>query len=270
MFFEREERKTMRRRLSLAFCRSTILAVSLLASGTAKLQCLADPPQTGKETAAKMTPAQIMEAFRKVSTGNLADAVEEATGQPGFMNYDMKPVFRTKIVGRASTAVLRRVLKSDGRTYPNRALEILDEAPAGNVLVYVLEDGLNIAGMGNLMATTAKVRGLAGAVIDGGVRDIEEITQIGFPVFSRSVTPATSVGRLISVSKNEPVTCGGIRVRPGDYIMGDWDGVVVVPVEAAEKVVELIRQYDDKESKMVPIIKETKSMLKALEKYNRY
>jgi regulator of RNase E activity RraA len=186
------------------------------------------------------------------------------------MNYDMKPVFKAKMVGPASTATLRRVLKSDSRNYPNRALEVLDEAPAGNVLVYVLEDGLNIAGMGNLMATTAKVRGLAGAVIDGGVRDIEEITQIGFPVYSRSVTPATSVGRLVSVSKNEPVICGGVRVRPGDYIMGDSDGVVVVPFEAAERVVGLIRQYDEKESKMVPIIKETRSMLKALEKYNRY
>lgn len=218
----------------------------------------------------KMTPAQIMEAFKKVSTGNLADAVEEATGNPGFMNYDMKPIFRTKIVGPASTAVLRRVLKTDARTYPNQALQILDEAPSGNILVYVLEDGLNIAGIGNLMATTAKVRGLAGAVIDGGVRDVEEITQIGFPVYSRSITPATSVGRLVSVSKNEPVTCAGVRVRPGDYIMGDWDGIVVIPVEAAAKVVELIKQYDEKESKMVPIIKETKSMLKALEKYNRY
>ena len=115
-----------------------------------------------------------MEAFKKVSTGNLADAVEEATGNPGFMNYDMKPIFKTKIVGPASTAVLRRVLKTDARTYPNQALQILDEAPSGNILVYVLEDGLNIAGMGNLMATTAKVRGLAGAVIDGGVRDVEE------------------------------------------------------------------------------------------------
>jgi len=232
--------------------------------------CSVDSLTAEPQSSSILTPAQIMEAFKKVSTGNLADAVEEATGNPGFMNYDMKPIFKTKIVGPASTAVLRRVLKTDARTYPNQALQILDEAPAGNILVYVLEDGLNIAGMGNLMATTAQVRGLAGAVIDGGVRDVEEITQIGFPVYSRSITPATSVGRLVSVSKNEPVTCAGIRVRPGDYIMGDSDGIVVVPVETAAKVVELIRQYDEKESKMVPIIKETKSMLKALEKYNRY
>jgi regulator of RNase E activity RraA len=245
------------------FLASSLVMVGVALSALQRASSAQAP--SAAQPSGRITTVQILDAFKKVSTGNLADAVEEATGLPGFMNYDMKPIFKAKIVGPASTASLRRVLKNDSRNYPNRALEVLDEAPAGNVLVYVLEDGLNIAGMGNLMATTAKVRGLAGAVIDGGVRDIEEITQIGC-----SVIPATSVGRLVSVSKNEPVICGGVRVRPGDYIMGDSDGVVVVPVEAAERVVELIRQYDDKESKMVPIIKETKSILKALEKYNRY
>jgi regulator of RNase E activity RraA len=59
-------------------------------------------------------------------------------------------------------------------------------------------------------------------------------------------------------------------VHPGDYLVGDPDGVVVVPAAAAEKVIELLKQYDDKESKMIPIIKQEKSMLKALEIYNRY
>ena len=151
--------------------------------------------------------------------------MEEATGQRGFMTHDMKPIFKTKIVGPAATALLRPVLHTDKRTYRNYALEILDEAEPGSVLVYVLEDGLEIAGMGNLMSTTAKIRSLAGAVI---------------------------------------------MVKPGDYIVGDLDGVVIVPQEAAEKVVEFLKLYDDKESKMIPIIKEEKSMLKALEKYNRY
>jgi regulator of RNase E activity RraA len=84
------------------------------------------------------------------------------------------------------------------------------------------------------------------------------------------VTPATSVGRYVSVAKQVPVPCGGVLVRPGDYIVGDRDGVVVVPVEKIAKVVELIRDYDARESKMIPIIKEQKSMLKALAKYNRY
>jgi regulator of RNase E activity RraA len=149
-------------------------------------------------------------------------------------------------------------------------LEILDEAPEGSVLVYVMQDGLEIAAMGNLMGTTAKVRGLAGAIIDGAVRDITELRRLQFPVWSRRVSPATSVGRMISVDKQIPVKCGEIMVSPGDYIVADADGVVVVPANAAESVIELLKRYDDKESKMIPIIEKEKSMLKALEQYNRY
>jgi regulator of RNase E activity RraA len=231
--------------------------------------------QQGAAPAAAAPPApptreQIMAEFTKAGTGNVADAVDEATGQRGFMSADMKPVFKTKMIGQAATAVMRRILKSDQRTYPNRQLEILDESAPGTVLVYVLEDGLETAGIGNLMATAAQVRGLAGAVIDGGARDVDEIEAIGFPVFSRTVTPSTSVGRFVSVAKNVPVTVGGVMVRPGDWIVGDSTGVVVVPVEKIPEVIALLRQYDEKETAMVEIIEEEKSMLKAMERYNRY
>jgi regulator of RNase E activity RraA len=219
-----------------------------------------------------LTPEQVIAALRDPvnSTGNIADAVEEATGTRGWMSADVKPIFETKIVGRAATAVMRPVLKNDARKYPNRLLEILDEAEPGSILVFVMQDGLEIAAMGNLMATTAKVRGLEGAVIDGAVRDTAELREIGFPVWARRVSPATSVGRMVSVDKQVPVTCGGVTVQPGDYLVGDADGVVVVPQAAAAQVVELLEQYADKEARMIPIIKETKSMLKALERYNRY
>lgn len=225
-----------------------------------------------KSAAAAMPPEQIIAALRKPenSTGNIADAVEEATGARGWMSADMKPILDAKIVGRAWTALLRPVLKTDERKYPNYALQILDEAPAGSVLVYVLEGAPEIAGSGNLMATTAKVRGLEATVIDGAVRDVAEIRRIGYPVFARRISPATSVGRLVGAAKQVPVKCAEVMVHPGDYIVGDSDGVVVVPQAAAERVVELLRQYDDKESKMIPIIQREKSMLKALEIYNRY
>ncbi|MBK8017924.1 MAG: RraA family protein [Betaproteobacteria bacterium] len=219
-----------------------------------------------------LTPDEVIAALADPvnSTGNVADAVDEATGARGWMNPDMKPIQQGKIVGRAATALMRPVLKNGGRKYRSHLLEILDQAEPGSVLVYVMQDGLDIAAMGNLMATTARVRGLAGAVIDGAVRDVTEIREIGFPVWSRRVSPATSVGRMISVDKQIPVQCGGITVNPGDYLVADADGVVVVPQGAAERVVELLKQYADKETKMVPIIKEHKSMLKALEIYNRY
>ena len=221
---------------------------------------------------APMTSADIIAELRKPanSTGNLADAVESVTGARGWMSADMKPLSDVKIVGQAWTALLRPVLKNDTRSYPNYALQILDEAPAGSVLVYVLEDGLEISGIGNLMATTAHARGLEGTVIDGAARAVSEIRRIGPPVFSRRISPATSVGRMVSVSKQTPVRCAEVMVHPGDYIVGDNDGVVVVPAQKAEEVIELLADYDDKQSKMVPIIKKEKSMLKALEIYGRY
>ena len=226
----------------------------------------------GVPALAAPTHDEVLAALRDPvnSTGNIADAVEEATGARGWMSADMKPIIDTKIAGRAATALMRPVLRNDTRGYQNHLLEILDQAEPGSILVYVMQDGLEIAAMGNLMATTAKVRGIEGVVIDGAVRDITEIRQIGLPVWSRRVSPATSVGRMVSVDKQIPVQCGGVLVRPGDYIVADADGAVVVPELAAPKVLELLRQYADKEARMIPIIRETGSMLKALERYNRY
>ncbi len=220
--------------------------------------------------AAAPSTKEILDAFARASTGNVADAVDEATGVRGFMSQDMKPVFKAKVAGPAVTVLLRRALRNDKRDWPNLQIQALDQAPEGSVIVEVLEDGLDTAGVGNLMATTAKVLSLAGMVIDGGARDVEELEEIGFPVWSRSLTPATSVGRYVPVAKDVPVVCGGVLVRPGDWIVGDRTGVVVVPGEALPRVLDLLRQYDDKETRMIPLIRETKSMGKALERYNRY
>ena len=251
-------------RISLRWWLAAVLLAAPALSATAPQSAPAAP------AAPAPTQAEIMETFGKASTGNVADAVDEATGLRGFMSRDMKPVFKAKVIGPAVTVLLRRALRNDKRDWPNLQIQTLDEAPPGSVMVEVLEDGLDTAGVGNLMATTAKVRGLAGMVIDGGARDIEELEEIGFPVWSRSQTPATSVGRYIPVARNVPVTCGGVLVRSGDWIVADKTGVVVVPVESLPQVLKLLRQYDDKETRMVPLIRETRSMGKALEKFNRY
>ncbi len=245
--------------LTAMACLATLPAGALQKPDAAAASSAAAPPIT-----------EIIDTFMAASTGNVADAVDEATGVRGFMSSDMKPVFKAKVIGPAATVLLRRALRTDKRDWPNLQIQTLDEAPPGSVMVEVLEDGLETAGVGNLMATTGKVRGLAGMVIDGGARDIEELEEIGFPVWSRSQVPATSVGRYVPVARNVPVSCGGVLVRPGDWIVADKTGVVVVPVESLPPVLKLLRQYDDKETKMIPLIKETKSMGKALERYNRY
>ena len=211
---------------------------------------------------------EIVAALQRTTVASVSDAIDDVIGQRGFMRTDMRPLFNTKIVGRAATVQLKPALRAgDGVNY---GLKLLDEAAPGSILVYVLEDGLEIAGIGELMATTAQVRGIVGAVIDGGARDVDEITRMGFPVFCRSISPASIIGRHISVAAQVPVTCAGILVRPDDYIMGDMDGVVVIPFERARKIAELALEFDAKEIKMREMIRETKSIRKAMEAYGRY
>jgi len=119
------------------------------------------------------------------------------------------------------------------------------------------------------MATAASVRGLEGAILDAGARDVAEIEALNFPVFSKSIIPSTSVGRYETVAKQIPVMAGGVEVRPGDIVMGDRDGVVVVPREKAAEVLKVAQQIDELEKKMVPEIRRLKSILKAVELFRR-
>jgi regulator of RNase E activity RraA len=110
---------------------------------------------------------------------------------------------------------------------------------------------------------------MAGFVIDGGVRDVEEIRRMGLPVYASSVTPATSVSRWASVTNNVPVQCGGVTICPGDIIIADQDGIVAVPQAKAAEVLRRALEIDERESKMEPLIKQNKSLSKVVRMFNR-
>jgi regulator of RNase E activity RraA len=148
-------------------------------------------------------------------------------------------------------------------------LDAIDAAPPGSVYVMVLEDGLDYAGMGALMATAMKVRGLAAAVIDGGVRDTPQIARIQFPVFSRGVVPSTTINHFRFAGVNIPVTCAGAKVSAGDIIVGDEDGVAVVPKAHAADVLKKAEELDNTEHTMLPFIEKFKSIKEAVAKFGR-
>ena len=106
----------------------------------------------------------------------------------------------------------------------------------GDVLTYQANDNVS-AHLGELSSETAKFRGARGAVIDGGARDTEYMFRLGFPVFARYKTPLDIRGRWRLVNWNVPVVIGSILIHPGDLILGDRDGVVVIPQTIAEEVV---------------------------------
>lgn len=140
----------------------------------------------------------------------------------------------------------------------------------GDVIVKgVSVDASDVSVWGGLMATAAKVKGLAGAVLDGGVRDVREIREVGFQVFSKSIVPSTSTGRLTTVKVNVPIICGGVLVNPGDIVVGDDDGVVVIPKERLEEVVEDALEIERIEKEEAEEIKMGKPILDVIKKYDR-
>jgi len=123
---------------------------------------------------------------------------------------------------------------------------------------------------GGLMTAGAYANGHAGAILDGGVRDIPEIRRdYDFPVFARSVSPGTTLGRYKTVAAQVPVDVGGVIVHPGDLIVADIDGVVVVPKARAAEVLAMARDIDARELEQAKLIVAEKSLRKGLAKYGR-
>lgn len=204
----------------------------------------------------------------KVATASVADAVDKIAGSQGYMDHQIKPrISESKIVGPAVTI---KEGPTDEFLPPTHALDAIDESAAGSVIVIGIEGEPNVAVWGGLMTAGAEVNKLAGAVLDGGVRDIIEIRRdSNLQVFSRSVSPGTTLGRFKTLDANVPVVCGGITVNPGDLVVGDLDGVVVVPKAHVDAVLEMATEIEEREAEQARLIRETGSLREGLAKYGR-
>lgn len=213
-------------------------------------------------------PQSTLDQYRTVATASVADAVDQVTGRRGYMHHELKPrINDEKIVGPAVTV-------SEGPTDetlpPRHALDLIDASPAGSVMVIGIDGEREVAVWGGLMTAGAVANGFAGAILDGGVRDVIEIRRdYDFPVYARSVSPGTTLGRYKTLSANEPVTCGDVLVHPGDLIVADLDGVVVVPKDQIDAVLTVALDIEAREAEQAKLIRETGSLAQGLAKYNR-
>lgn len=227
----------------------------------------------GYQAAPKQTPSTdpVVAGFQKTTESSAADAVDQIVGQRGFMSHEMRPRVAGKIVGRAVTAILRATSpdKATPALSAKHSVEMIDNSKPGEVGVIVVENGLDVAGIGGLMSRTAKARGMAGVIVNGGARDIAEVRALGLPLYSSSVIPSSSVGRWASVGNNLPVKCAGVTVRPGDIIIAGEDGVTVVPREKEAEVLKRALEIDARELKMIPMIRQYKSLTKVIQVFNR-
>ena len=235
----------------------TLLIAALVAAGAA-IWLMAQP-----------SGDPLMEGFRGVEVASVADAMEQLYGQRAYMSHEMRALNVTKFAGPAVTVMMKKEEHKEGSAASQGMLDAIDAAPAGSVYVMVLENGADYAGIGGLMATAMKYRGLTAAVIDGSVRDTPQIHKLQFPVFSRGVVPSTTINHYRFAGANIPVTCAGVRVNPNDIIVGDEDGVAVVPRARAAEVLKKSQDLDNTEHSMLPFIEKFRSIKEAVAKFGR-
>ena len=226
----------------------------------------ADAPKTAAEYVAD--PTAMLDAYRHVEAASVSDAIEQLLHEKHYMSHRMQSIFPTKFAGIALTVKLVKQENHDPDALTGM-LKAIDSGGPGSVYVMQVEDGADIAGMGGLMGTAMFSRGFAGAIIDGGVRDLPQLKKIGFPVYATGPVPSTSVGHYRFGGMNIPIDCDGVKVVANDIIVADQDGVVVVPRNHAADVLVLAQKLDNSEHSMYPFIEKFRSITEAVKQFGR-
>jgi regulator of RNase E activity RraA len=183
---------------------------------------------------------------RNLYTAVLSDALDELGFRQQAMRETLRPLLPDLVfAGWARTIACMDVYHTCKNPY-DIEIEAVDSLLPGEIAVVATGDSKRNAPWGELLSTAAQSRGARGAVIDGLVRDVRKIQALGFPVFATGIKPVDSQGRGIVVDYNIPVECQGVLVTPGDLVVADYDGVVVVP---AAIVTETVRLASDKVSR---------------------
>src|SRR6266404_3607525 len=172
-------------------------------------------------------------------TAVVADSLDELGYHNQAMNEHVRPLYpECRFAGWARTISCVDIFHVPENTYA-KEIEAVDSLLSGEVAVVSTAGSKRNAPWGELLSTASRARGARGAVIDGLVRDVKKIEELGFPVLAAGIKPVDSMGRGIVTAYNVPIECGEVEVRPGDFVFADCDGGVVVPREAVGEVLRL-------------------------------
>lgn len=179
----------------------------------------------------------LAERLEKCYSGAVYDVLR-AMGYPGqTLSKEIRPL---DIAGKLAGPIYTVSGRYDDTLEPHDTLlkwtALLSKAPKGSVVICQPNDH-TLAHMGELSSETMQLRGIRGYIVDGGCRDSDFISKIGFKVFCKYYTPVDVVGRWTTQSFETPIEIDGVRIASGDYVMADRDGILIIPQEIAEEVV---------------------------------
>ena len=205
------------------------------------------------ETDFETLPPETLDAWRDIPPAIVSDCMNRTH----FMAAAIKPVKPgIPLVGQARTVTA--MVGDNGISHA--AIPLVEK---GQVLVIDAGGYDDVAVWGGIMTRAAMARGVAGVVIDGGIRDVAEIRELGFPVYARAHVPAgphKGFGGII----DGPISCAGCPVKPGDIVIGDDDGVAVVPLEWADDMLAASREKLRQEEETIKAIAEGKTTVELL------
>jgi len=171
----------------------------------------------------------------------LSDCLDQIGVMDQALPSAIRPLDDTLVmVGRARTAAFMEVYHvPEGSNPYELEIALIDSLAADEIPVFACSNPARIAPWGELLSTASHVRGAAGALMDGCVRDVKAIREMKFPVFHQGIAPLDSKGRGKIMAIDVPIQCGGVKVVPGDLVFGDADGVVVIPKAVEDRVLDL-------------------------------
>lgn len=212
--------------------------------------------------------------FKQLSKELYSAVLSDVMDDLGLTSQAMRPFVRPVddqlvMMGRVRTGLFVDTYSvREGENPYAVEIALLDDLKPGEVPVLACNGPTNrIAPWGELLTTASKARGAVGCVTDGLVRDVRHIKALQFPVFHGGIGPLDSRGRARMTEMDTPVECGGVKVRSGDIIFGDIDGVVIIPQERAAEVIELARIKVNSENNTRDELREGKLLRDVYEKY---